>query len=41
MAILNIKATFPCDIKKAWETLTSLDKFEWKRFKQNRDSEVY
>ena len=30
MAVSNIKATFPCDVKKAWETVTSLDKYEWR-----------
>ena len=30
MAVSTIKATFPCDVKKAWETVTSLDKYEWR-----------
>ena len=30
MAVSNIKATFPCDVKKAWETVTSLYKYEWR-----------
>ena len=30
MAVSNMKVTFPCDIKKAWEIVTSLDKYEWR-----------
>ena len=30
MAVSNIKAAFPCDVKKAWETVTSLRKYTWR-----------
>lgn len=30
MAVSNIKATFPCDIKKVWETVTSLENYAWR-----------
>lgn len=30
MAVSTIKATFPCDIKKVWETVTSLEKYSWR-----------
>ena len=30
MAVSNIKATFPCDIKKGWETVTSLENYAWR-----------
>ena len=30
MATSNIKAQFPCDVKKVWDTVTSLDKYEWR-----------
>lgn len=30
MAISNTKATFPCDIKTVWETVTSLDNYFWR-----------
>ena len=30
MAVSNIKATFQCNIKKAWETVTSLEKYTWR-----------
>ena len=30
MAISNIKALFPCDVKKVWDTVTSLDQYEWR-----------
>ena len=29
MATTNIKATFQCDIKKVWNTVTSLDNYSW------------
>ena len=30
MAVSTIKATFPCDVKKVWETVTSLEKYTWR-----------
>ena len=30
MAISNIKALFPCDVKKVWDAVTSLDQYEWR-----------
>lgn len=30
MAVSNIKAVFPCDIKKVWETVTSLENYKWR-----------
>lgn len=30
MAISNIKALFPRDVKKVWDTVTSLDQYEWR-----------
>ena len=30
MAISNIKALFACDVKKVWDTVTSLDQYEWR-----------
>lgn len=30
MAISNIKATFQCDVKKAWEVVTSLENYGWR-----------
>lgn len=30
MAISNIKATFQCDVKKAWSTVTSLYNYQWR-----------
>ena len=30
MAVSNIKVTFPCSIKKVWETVTSLEKCTWR-----------
>ena len=30
MTASTIKATFPCDIKKAWKIMTSLDEYEWR-----------
>lgn len=30
MAIATIKATFPCDVKKVWETVTSLENVTWR-----------
>ena len=30
MAISNIKATFPCEVEKAWKTVTSMDDFAWR-----------
>lgn len=30
MATSNIKAQFPCDVKKVWDTVTSLDQYEWR-----------
>lgn len=30
MATSNIKATFPCDIKKVWNIVTSLEDYSWR-----------
>ena len=30
MAISNVKVTFHCDIKKVWETVTSLENYTWR-----------
>ena len=30
MAVSNIKATFQCEIKIAWETVTSLENYTWR-----------
>ena len=30
MAVSNIKAAFLCDVKKAWETVTSLREYTWR-----------
>ena len=30
MAVSNIKAVFPSNIQKVWETVTSLEKYEWR-----------
>ena len=30
MAISNIKAFISCDVKKVWDTVTSLDQYEWR-----------
>ena len=30
MAVSNIKATFPCDVKKVWGIVTSLEKYTWR-----------
>ena len=30
MSISNIKAQFECDVKKVWDTVTSLDQYEWR-----------
>ena len=30
MAVSNIKVAFPCDIKKVWETVTSLENYAWR-----------
>lgn len=30
MAVSNIKAEFPCNIKRAWETVTSLEHYAWR-----------
>lgn len=30
MVVSNLKATFPCDVKKVWETVTSLEKYAWR-----------
>lgn len=30
MAVSNIKAAFMCDVKKAWETVTSLREYTWR-----------
>lgn len=30
MAISNVKAAFECDIKKAWEVVTSLESYQWR-----------
>ena len=30
MAISNTKAVFECEVKKVWETVTSLEKYTWR-----------
>ena len=30
MAISNIKASFSCDVRKVWATVTPLDQYEWR-----------
>lgn len=30
MATSNTKATFPCDIQKVWEVVTSLEQYSWR-----------
>lgn len=30
MAVASIEAIFPCDVKKVWETVTSLEKYAWR-----------
>ena len=30
MAVSNIRATFNCDIKKVWDTVTSIDNYAWR-----------
>ena len=30
MAVSNLKATFQCDVKKVWETVTSLENYAWR-----------
>ena len=30
MAVSEVRATFPCDVKKAWETVTSLEVYQWR-----------
>lgn len=30
MAISSIKATFESDVKKVWDTVTSLEKYQWR-----------
>ena len=30
MAVSSIKAVFQCDVKKVWETVTSLEKYTWR-----------
>ena len=30
MAVSTIKAAFPCDVKKVWETVTSLENYAWR-----------
>ncbi len=30
MAISNIKAMFPCDVKTVWDIVTSLDDYSWR-----------
>ncbi len=30
MAVANVKATFNCDIKKIWDTVTSLENYSWR-----------
>lgn len=29
MAVSNIKAVFHCDVKKVWDTVTSLHNYAW------------
>ena len=30
MPIATVKAVFPCDVKKVWETVTSLTEYAWR-----------
>ena len=30
MAVSTITAAFPCDVKKVWETVTSLENYAWR-----------
>ncbi|MDE6662894.1 MAG: SRPBCC family protein [Lachnospiraceae bacterium] len=30
MAVLNMKASFQCDIQRVWEVVTSLDNYGWR-----------
>lgn len=30
MAVANIKVSFPCEVRKVWETVTSLEKYTWR-----------
>lgn len=30
MAVSNIKVLLQCDINKAWNTVTSLEKYQWR-----------
>lgn len=30
MAVSNVKVVFQCDVKKVWETVTSLDNYSWR-----------
>lgn len=30
MAVSNIRESFKCDVKKVWDTVTSLDKYQWR-----------
>ena len=30
MALSTIKAIFPCDVKRVWETVTSLEDYTWR-----------
>lgn len=30
MAVSSVKAVFQCDVKKVWETVTSLDNYTWR-----------
>lgn len=30
MAISNIKAAFPCTVEKVWDTVTSLENYQWR-----------
>ncbi len=30
MAIANMTATFPCDVKNVWDIVTSLDNYAWR-----------
>lgn len=30
MAVSNIRASFKCDVKKVWDTVTSLEKYQWR-----------
>lgn len=30
MAVSNVKVTFPCDVQKVWDIVTSLDNYSWR-----------